>query len=66
MKTYKYNNFGEFLTEDSPSSVFGILENYKAEVRGDIDIEIEEDKKRISITDKAKKLKLSLKFYKLN
>ncbi len=62
---YKYNNFGEFLTEESPASVLEILDSYRAEANPDLILTSQEDKKRILIENKSKSLKLSLRFFKV-
>ena len=65
MKCYKYNNFCEFLTEESPASIFEILDTYRAGANTDLILTRDEEKKRILIEDAKKHLKLSLKFFKL-
>ena len=65
VKTYKYNNFGEFLTEETPASIFEILDTYRAGANTDLILTRDKEKKRIIIEDAKKHLKLSLKFFKL-
>lgn len=65
VKIYKFNNFGEFLTEESPADIFEILDNYRAGANTDLVLTKDEEKKRIVIEDSKKHLKLSLKFFKL-
>jgi hypothetical protein len=63
---YKFNNFGEFLTEESPNEIFSIIDTYRAEVNQDLVVAKDENKKRIVIEDKTKGLKISLKFFKVS
>jgi hypothetical protein len=62
----KFNYFREFITEETPLSVYEILESYKNDVNNNVELVINTDKKNILITDKSKKLTLKLKFLKLN
>lgn len=66
VQTYKFNNFGEFLTEESPSEIFDLIDNYRQEIDNNLLITFNEAKKRIIIEEKSKALKLSLKFFKLD
>ena len=65
VKTYQFNNFSEFLTEESALSIFNTLDQYRAEVNPELQLVSDENKKRILIEDKSKALKLSLKFFKV-
>jgi tricorn protease-like protein len=62
----KFNYFREFVTEETPLSIYEILENYKNEVNNNAELAINTDKKNILITDKSKMITLKLKFLKLN
>lgn len=62
---YKFNNFGEFLTEEGPAQILEILDSYRAEANPDMILTSQEDKKRILIENKSTGLKLSLKFFKV-
>lgn len=66
VQTYKFNNFGEFLTEEAPSEIFDLIDKYRQEIDNKLVVTFQEDKKRILIEDKSKTLKLSLKFFKLD
>ena len=63
--TYKFNELREFLTEDSPTTIFNILDSYRAEANEDLILKSDEEKKKIVIEDKSKGLVLTLKFYQL-
>eukprot|EP00347_Sterkiella_histriomuscorum_P002389 403368348 len=65
IKTYKFNNYGEFLTESCPTEIFEILDTYRAGANTDLILIKDEEKKRILIEDAKKHLKLSLKFFKV-
>ena len=62
----KFNYFREFVTEETPLSIYEILETYKNDVDTNVELSINNEKKNILITDKSKKLTLKLKFMKLN
>ena len=63
--TYKYNNFGEFLTESKPNEVYEILDQYRAEANADLILTSDQEKKRIVIENPKESLKLHLKLYKV-
>lgn len=65
VRTYKFNNFGEFLTEESPAAILEILDSYRAGANTDLSLTKDEEKKRIVIEDPKKHLKLALKFFKV-
>ncbi|CDW84892.1 protein kinase domain containing protein [Stylonychia lemnae] len=63
--TYKFNNFGEFMTESKPHEVYEILNQYRAEGNPDLILTSDKEKKRIIIENQKDSLKLHLKFYKI-
>jgi hypothetical protein len=67
VECYKFNQRQVFRTEESPTSVFDIIDSYRAEVCPDnLSIESNLGKKFILITDKANGLVVKLKMHKTN
>jgi len=62
---YKFNHFGEFLTEEQPQTILSILDSYRAEANPDLILRSDEEKKRIVIEDPGRHLQLSLKFFRI-
>ena len=59
---YKFNHFGEFLTEASPAAVLSALDSYRAEANPELILRSET--KGIAIEDPARGLALRLKFFR--
>lgn len=63
VQVHGFNYFKEFYTEETPSAIYEIIEEYKSEVNNSLNLIM--NSKHILLEDPTKSLKLKLKFYKL-
>jgi hypothetical protein len=63
VRGYRFTNFTEFTTEDSPATVFSLLDEYRARANEKLELENNQEQRKIIITDSSKGLKLHLKFF---